>query len=93
MGKGFGQGMARAYGLIQYTLSPFEQNAWAGSVTKGIPNLVKRFAQSVFKVAPRKNFSVCSLSHFGLRNTSKLNSSFVIYLCSYLCKSVLKIMG
>lgn len=53
MGKHFGE-LAKIRGLITYKLSPHEQRAYAGAVSNGIPNMFRRFRESVFKVAPRK---------------------------------------
>ncbi|MCL4128561.1 UNVERIFIED_CONTAM: hypothetical protein GTU68_048658 [Idotea baltica] len=53
MGKGFGE-LAYIRGLVKYSLSPFEQRAFAGMITKGIPNTFRRFAESGVKVLPRK---------------------------------------
>ncbi|GLV35532.1 Ubiquinol-cytochrome c reductase ubiquinone-binding protein [Carabus blaptoides fortunei] len=39
-------------GIVSYRLSPFEQKAFAGLFSKGFPNVVRRFRESVFRVAP-----------------------------------------
>lgn len=51
MGKGFGE-LAYVRGIIKYTLSPFEQRAFAGAVSHGVPNMFRRFRSQVLKVAP-----------------------------------------
>nr|XP_053649592.1 cytochrome b-c1 complex subunit 8-like [Cherax quadricarinatus] len=51
MGKGFGE-LAHLRGIIKYSLSPFEQRAFAGAITYGIPNMFRRFRSQVFRVAP-----------------------------------------
>lgn len=53
MGHGFGQ-LAKLRGIITYHLSPFEQRAFAGVISKGIPNTIRRISENVFRVAPRK---------------------------------------
>lgn len=53
MGHGFGE-LAKVYGIVTYKLSPFEQRAFAGAISKGVPNMVRRFRSNVFTVAPRK---------------------------------------
>ena len=53
MGRHFGQ-LTRVRNIITYSLSPFEQRAFAGAVSKGIPNLFRRFAGQVFRVVPRE---------------------------------------
>lgn len=55
MAHGFGQ-LAKVYGIVTYKLSPFEQRAFAGAISKGVPNMVRRFRSNVFIVAPRKTF-------------------------------------
>ena len=41
-------------GVVSYTLSPFAQNALAGIVSKGVPNMWRRFRGQVLRVVPRK---------------------------------------
>ncbi|KER31885.1 hypothetical protein T265_01971 [Opisthorchis viverrini] len=40
-------------GVITYSLSPYEQNAFAGFFKHGFPNLMRRFREKVWIVAPR----------------------------------------
>uniref|UniRef100_A0A3B3QUR6 Cytochrome b-c1 complex subunit 8 n=2 Tax=Paramormyrops kingsleyae TaxID=1676925 RepID=A0A3B3QUR6_9TELE len=51
MGRHFGD-LARVRHIITYSLSPFEQRAFANYFSKGIPNVWRRFTSSVFRVAP-----------------------------------------
>ncbi|XP_061755691.1 cytochrome b-c1 complex subunit 8 [Nerophis ophidion] len=51
MGRHFGD-LARIRHVITYSLSPFEQRAFANYFSKGIPNVWRRFTASFFKVAP-----------------------------------------
>ena len=51
MGKLFGN-LIRARNIIQYSLSPFEQRAMAGLLTRSPANLVRRFFDEVFYIAP-----------------------------------------
>ena len=53
MGRHFGQ-LTRVRNIITYSLSPFEQRAFAGAVSKGIPNMFRRFSGQVFRVVPRE---------------------------------------
>lgn len=53
MAHGFGK-LAKVHGIVTYKLSPFEQRAFAGAITKGIPNIFRRFRSNIFTVAPRK---------------------------------------
>jgi len=39
-------------GIVIYSLSPYEQKAFANAVSKGIPNLFRRFRGQVFRVLP-----------------------------------------
>ncbi|KAH8300464.1 hypothetical protein KR018_007834 [Drosophila ironensis] len=50
-GAHFGN-LAKVHGIITYKLSPFEQRAFAGAISKGVPNMVRRFRSNVFIVAP-----------------------------------------
>ncbi|KAG8230135.1 hypothetical protein J437_LFUL010627 [Ladona fulva] len=51
MGRHFGE-LAKIRGIIQYRLSPFEQKAFAGAISHGVPNMFRRFRSNVFRVAP-----------------------------------------
>ena len=53
MGKLFGN-LAHVSGIITYSLSPFEQRAFAGAVSHGIPNMWFRFRNQALRVLPRK---------------------------------------
>ena len=52
MGKGFGE-LAYVRGMIYYTLSPYQQRAFAGMIKEGIPNLIRRTRYQIFRVVPR----------------------------------------
>ncbi|XP_072923333.1 cytochrome b-c1 complex subunit 8-like [Hemitrygon akajei] len=51
MGHHFGN-LARVRHIITYTISPFEQRAFANYLIKGIPNTWRRFKGQVFRVVP-----------------------------------------
>ncbi|CAK1551748.1 unnamed protein product [Leptosia nina] len=51
MGKHFGE-LAKIRGLISYRISPYEQRAFAGAISNGLPNIFRRFRECVFRVAP-----------------------------------------
>lgn len=53
MAHGFGQ-LAKVHGIVTYKISPFEQRAFAKAISKGLPNIARRFQSNVFTVAPRK---------------------------------------
>lgn len=53
MGKHFGE-LAKIRGIIQYRLSPFEQRAFAGAISKGVPNIFFRIRSNIFRVVPRE---------------------------------------
>ncbi|XP_014680774.1 PREDICTED: cytochrome b-c1 complex subunit 8-like [Priapulus caudatus] len=52
MGLHFGELPTKVRGIIYYSLSPYEQRAYAGTLKKGIPNTFRRFRGSVLKVVP-----------------------------------------
>lgn len=52
-GQHFGN-LARINRIAVYKLSPFEQKAFAGAISHGVPNMVRRFTSSIVYVAPRK---------------------------------------
>ena len=53
LGAKFGQ-LAVIRGTTKYHLSAFEQRAFAGAISRGLPNVFWRFRQNVFYWAPRK---------------------------------------
>ena len=48
----FGNLGIKSKNIISYSLSPFEQRAFAGFFSKGISNLYRRFRSQVFYIAP-----------------------------------------
>ena len=54
MGIKFGNLDKRVNGLIYYSLSPHEQRATAGMMSKGFPNAARRFRAMLPIVVPRK---------------------------------------
>ena len=44
--------LAKYKNVVEYIISPFEQRAFAGFFSKGIPNLYRRFMSQVFYVGP-----------------------------------------
>jgi len=51
LGKKWGN-LAVVRGTTKYHISPFEQKAFAGAITKGIPNTLWRFRTNVLYWAP-----------------------------------------
>ncbi|KAJ8950859.1 hypothetical protein NQ318_011155 [Aromia moschata] len=51
MGHGFGQ-LYKLRGIITYRLSPFEQKAFAGIISHGVPNTIRRISESFLYVVP-----------------------------------------
>ncbi|XP_050452096.1 cytochrome b-c1 complex subunit 8-like [Cataglyphis hispanica] len=56
MGKQFGN-LAKINGIVFFRLSPYEQKAFKGIIAEGLPNLLRRFQDRVFRVAPFFMFS------------------------------------
>jgi ubiquinol-cytochrome c reductase subunit 8 len=50
-GKEFGN-LIKAKNIITYSLSPFEQRAFAGFISKSGPNVVRRFTGSIGYILP-----------------------------------------
>ena len=46
--------MIKVRRIVQFTLSPFEQKAFAGFVKDGVPRTWRRFSEQVFRIGPRK---------------------------------------
>lgn len=53
MGKHFGE-LAKLRGIIQFRISPHEQRAFAGAVSQGFPNTLRRIWSEIFYIAIRK---------------------------------------
>lgn len=70
MGKHFGSLGIRARHIITYSLSPFEQSAFAGMISKGIPNVFRRFYDSVFYAIPGLG-SAWLVYHFGTKDFNR----------------------
>lgn len=60
LAKHFGE-LATVRGILTYKLSPFEQRAFAGAISHGIPNMYRRFRSKIFIVLPRKSKSLLNL--------------------------------
>lgn len=51
--------LAKVRGIVCFHLSPFEQKAFAGSITKGVPNTIRRFKENFWRVVPSFLISYC----------------------------------
>ena len=51
MGHGFGE-LYKLRGIITIRLSPFEQKAFSGFFSKGIPNTIRRIREEFLYVVP-----------------------------------------
>ncbi|ODM95955.1 Cytochrome b-c1 complex subunit 8 [Orchesella cincta] len=51
LGAHFGE-LAKIRGIIYYRLSPFEQKAFAGAISKGVPNIIRRCSENFWKTVP-----------------------------------------
>ena len=67
MGKIFGNLGVHIKHTITYSLSPFEQRAFAGIFSKGIPNLIRRFSEEVFYILPGLT-SAALIYHYGTKD-------------------------
>lgn len=38
--------------IITYSLSPFEQRVFAGVITRGVPNIIRRFSEEIVYILP-----------------------------------------
>lgn len=63
MGHGFGE-LYKLRGIVTYRLSPFELKAFAGAISHGFPNILRRIKDEVLYVVPRMYNSVdCIFSY------------------------------
>jgi ubiquinol-cytochrome c reductase subunit 8 len=51
MGGHFGE-LAKVRGIVVHKISPYEQRAFAGALSKGVPNTMRRIRSQIFRVAP-----------------------------------------
>ncbi|XP_012280334.1 cytochrome b-c1 complex subunit 8 [Orussus abietinus] len=51
MGKEFGN-LHKIYGIVTFRISPHEQKPFAGLISHSIPNIIRRFKDSVLRVVP-----------------------------------------
>ncbi|THK32842.1 cytochrome b-c1 complex subunit 8 [Diachasma alloeum] len=56
MGKGFGN-LAKIRGIVYFRLSPYEQKAFAGAISHGVPNTIRRIRESALRVGPAMIFT------------------------------------
>lgn len=69
MGKTWGN-LAKIRGVVFFRLSPHEQKAFGGMVSKGLPNMYRRFKEEVLWVTARK------LKHFSMTISSVCKIEF-----------------
>ena len=55
--KHFGE-LAKLRGIIQFRLSPHEQRAFAGAISQGLPNVIRRIWSQLFVVGVRKLLNI-----------------------------------
>lgn len=67
MGKIFGNLGIHMKNVITYSLSPFEQRAFAGLFSKGIPNIIRRFSEEVFYILPGIT-TAALIYHYGTKD-------------------------
>lgn len=56
--------------IITYSLSPFEQRAFAGLITRGVPNLIRRFSEEVLYILPGLS-TAALIYHYGTKNFNR----------------------
>jgi hypothetical protein len=52
-GQHFGE-LAKLRGIVIHKISPYEQKAFAGAISNGVPNTFRRMSAQLFRVVPRK---------------------------------------
>ncbi|ELU00170.1 hypothetical protein CAPTEDRAFT_151328 [Capitella teleta] len=52
MGLHFGNLGIRVRGVVSFAISPYEQRAMAGFLSRGFPNLIRRFNGQAFIIGP-----------------------------------------
>uniref|UniRef100_A0A0B6YA96 Cytochrome b-c1 complex subunit 8 n=1 Tax=Arion vulgaris TaxID=1028688 RepID=A0A0B6YA96_9EUPU len=52
MGMHWGNMLTNVRGVVIFSISPYEQKAFANAISKGVPNMIRRFNGQVFRVLP-----------------------------------------
>ena len=66
--------------VVYYSLSPFEQDPWVHSVSRGVPNMVKRFCSALPAMAPGK-FIFIKILELLLQNAMEIYVNFTMIRC------------
>lgn len=84
MGLKFGN-LAYIRGIVFFRLSPYEQKAFKGMISDGLPNLVRRFNDQVFRVTPCKRTLRRSRFSASTRTRCSIHFSlFAVFVLNYL---------
>ena len=83
MHLGFGN-LAKIRGIVYFRLSAHEQKAFAGAISHGVPNMIRRFKESVFKVVPRECINFSSQSVQNVSELLKIYCKFAAFLVAYM---------
>lgn len=65
-GQHFGE-LAKIRGIVIHKISPYEQKAFAGAISNGVPNTFRRVSAQLFRVAPRKSFFIVYASQLSVK--------------------------
>lgn len=52
MGQHFGELAKNVRGIVVHKISPYEQKSFAGAITNGVPNTLRRINSQIFRVLP-----------------------------------------
>ena len=65
--KGFGNLGVHVKHIISYSLSPYEQRIFGGIISRGVPNIIRRFSEEIFFILPGLT-TAALVYHFGTKD-------------------------
>lgn len=77
MGIKFGN-LAFRRGIIEYSISPYEQRAFAGAITKGVPNFFRRVRDKIFIVGVPVVFAYLIYEYGEKRNNQLKRKPYIL---------------
>ena len=75
--------LAKIRGIVFFRLSPHEMNPLHGMVSHGVPNMIRRIRESIFKVVPRKFYIIIDINKL-INIYLNLNETFSAFIATYM---------
>ena len=65
--KAFGNLGVHVKHIISYSLSPYEQRTFGGIISRGVPNIIRRFTEEIFFILPGLT-TAALVYHYGTKD-------------------------